>query len=120
MGFYDNDVTDPGGNISSNIFANNSAYAIYCEASDHVPELVEYNLLFANGTFFNYGPVGLGVELTQNANGVSSDTYYNFQGSPDFFSTTASDLNFLYLKSTSAAIDAGNPIRSDPDGGKNN
>lgn len=106
----------PGGTVSSNIFSNNTGYALFFHSQDRAPDVVEYNQFFENSNFFHNAQAGFGNMITQNANGVASDTYYNFIASPDFFSTNETDPNFLYLNPTSAAIDAGDPSATDPDG----
>jgi len=69
----------------------------------------EDSTLFSNGT-----PPGIGIIVTTNANGDSTDTYYNLFRDPLFVNADAGDYR---LSAASPCIDAGDPaLPPDPDG----
>jgi len=112
----DNVAYNPSAKISSNIIYGNDSYAIYSKNISLKPTSIDYNLINNNGGFYNGSIVGLGTIITTNVNGTNSDTFYNIFEDPEFYSQNTDNEYFVYLKSTSSAIDAGHPSQHDVDG----
>ena len=84
------------------------------KASDN-KTILEYNLFWQNTTNCdNFIPPYFGIIVTTNANGDSSDTYYNLFFDPLFLDPDSLD---FHLNINSTAIDAGNPdpMYNDPE-----
>jgi hypothetical protein len=121
-----------GASIWNNTFVNNSSVAVHFEYSDE-GTIFENNIVDGGSIYFEdsdetivryndfhlvpfYGgkPFELGLITTTNANGDSSDSYYNIFLVPMF--VNLAEMNFN-LQQNSPAIDAGNPLSVlDPDG----
>jgi len=125
--FINNTISDNAGNgiilsncipdsITNNIFSYNAQFGIYESGTSSDPGIVSYNLFYANsaGLYYDEGSTDYYTASTLNS-GVS-ECSNNIDGDPAFKDRNNNDYR---LKSTSVAIDAGDPdYPYDPDGSR--
>jgi len=99
---------------NNTVTANNGSSILFSELTSR--PTYRYNNVYGNsGTLFAGNvPTGAGQISTVNSNGDPADQYFNIFEMPGYVNAASGDFSLL---STSALIDAGNPMTGfDPDG----